>query len=140
MQQVDINLRNYFETSNKMSTNESIIINRQKAQMKANETYQNNCWKSMNKCIYVRPLELFQSEIRKDGTRCYTICRHKKFPIGSFQKDTNYIRCKMVRRSFRINVIRLSLERKKLKLGLEEVARSQILPKDIIYFIKDLLF
>jgi hypothetical protein len=124
-----------------MSTNESIIINRQKAQMKANETYRNNCWKSMNKYIYVRPFELFRSEIRKDGTKCYTICRHKKFPIGCFQKDTNYIRCKRVRRSFRINVIRLSLERKKLKLGLEEVIKNQILPKDIIiYLIKDFLF
>ena len=125
-----------------MLTNESIGINRQKAQMKANETYQNNCWKSMNKCIYVRPLRLFMAEIRKDGTKYYRTYPKRKMPIGSFSsKDNNLIRGKRVRRSFRINVIRLSLERKELELLFEKIAiQNQILPKEIIYSIKDFCF
>jgi hypothetical protein len=82
------------------------------------------------------------AEIRKDGTKYYRTYPKRKMPIGSFSsKDNNLIRGKRVRRSFRINVIRLSLERKELELLFEKIAiQNQILPKEIIYSIKDFCF
>jgi hypothetical protein len=124
-----------------ISTNQSMRIDREKSYgAETYKIYQNN--RNSNQRKYVSPLKLFKAEIRKDGTKYFRTYPRRKIPIGSLSsKDNNLIRGKRVRRSFRINVIRLSLERKKLELVLKEVViKNQILPKEIIYSIKDFLF